>query len=174
MLTFWCLFLGFVCSPAPVPDPDIVALNALTIEVEHQGDYNRREWGNWRSGVNPHLRWKQPDCKLAFYGTNLDPAQCTSNSVDRDHLVAVKEAFDSGAHSWPRDRKRDYYNYLPNLYVLNARENRGPKSGNDPTGWQPTNGRCRYAREWVVVKAEWKLSIDQAEYDALKSMLDEC
>ena len=97
------------------------------------------------------------------------------SNVHRDHLVALSETHQSGGHLWSRDKKRDFYNDIQNLYVMHASENI-KKSGHDPVDWKPSDRGdwCRYANEWIEVKKKWGLSADVREVDALKSMLATC
>ena len=42
--------------------------------------------------------------------------------------------------------------------------------------WQPPDEgyRCQYATDWVLIKAEWSLSVKAAEWNALDGMLGTC
>ncbi|MDE0243411.1 MAG: hypothetical protein OYG31_01715 [Candidatus Kaiserbacteria bacterium] len=146
----------------------------LVVEPEASAPYNRKEWGSWRKSVDVYLRWKQDEtsCIWAFYSPTAP--HCLSG-VDRDHLVALKEAHDSGGHAWSSGEKRDYYNDTKNLYVMPSGENRS-KSDRDPADWKPENDDawCRYAQEWITIKQKHKLSADQREVSALEEMLGTC
>lgn len=50
------------------------------------------------------------------------------------------------------------------------------KGDRDPARWQPPNRAawCRYASDWITVKARWNLTADQAEATALRNMLHGC
>jgi hypothetical protein len=104
----------------------------------------------------------------------------TTNAAtfDIDHVVALKEAWDSGAWAWTSARRQSYANDLGDwrsLRAVSAASNRS-KSDRDPAQWLPTltSFRCTYATEWVVVKARWRLSIDPPERAALKHILGGC
>ena len=101
-----------------------------------------------------------------------------ASTFDVDHVVALKEAWDSGAWSWTSARRRSYANDLGDsrsLRAVAAASNRS-KSDKDPAQWLPTltSFRCTYAREWVVVKVRWSLSVDTLERAALKRILTAC
>jgi hypothetical protein len=101
-----------------------------------------------------------------------------ASSFDIDHVVALKEAWDSGAWAWTQARRQDYANDLGDsrsLRAVSAASNRS-KSDKDPALWLPplTSFRCTYATEWVVVKVRWTLSVDAAERTALKRILAAC
>ena len=139
---------------------------------EYIGDYNRKEWGSWRSNVDRDLRWKKSDCKWAFYDSS--PKNCLSN-VDRDHLVSLHEAYKSGGHAWTNEQKRNYYNDTDNLWVMNSSANRS-KSDLDPKKWKPNSKTawCDYANKWIDVKEKYNLTSDRDEYKQLVIMLEEC
>ena len=102
----------------------------------------------------------------------------TASGFDIDHVVALKEAWDSGAWDWTSARRKSYANDLGDwrsLRAVSAASNRS-KSDKDPAQWLPTRTsfRCTYAREWVVVKVRWSLSVDTLERAALKRILTGC
>ena len=102
----------------------------------------------------------------------------TASRFDVDHVVALKEAWDSGAWDWTSARRKSYANDLGDwrsLRAVSAASNRS-KSDKDPAQWLPTltSFRCTYAREWVVVKVRWSLSVDALERAALKRILTGC
>ena len=58
---------------------------------------------------------------------------------------------------------------------MSASSNRS-KSDQDPAEWAPPSGDawCQYGIEWISVKVAWQLTADQAEADALRSLLASC
>jgi hypothetical protein len=100
------------------------------------------------------------------------------STFDIDHVVALKEAWDSGAHAWSAARRERFANDLGDprsLRAVTASSNRS-KSDRDPAEWLPprTSLRCRYAKDWVVVKVRWRLSVDRSERRALRGVLEGC
>lgn len=122
------------------------------------------------------------DCKVVA-GEWYDPYEAVPvydpAFLQIDHgPVALREAWDSGAAYWPRDRWRAFANDLDNPEVLIAvtgTTNRHKSSG-DAAEWQPPNEayRCQFAGDVVDVKAREGLSVDQAEHDALEAVLAGC
>jgi uncharacterized protein DUF1524 len=99
----------------------------------------------------------------------------TPSSFDIDHVVALKEAWDSGAWNWPAARRLAYANDLGDsrsLRAVSEASNRS-KGDKDPAQWLPplTSSRCTYATTWVVVKVRWHLSVDALERAALNRVL---
>ena len=122
----------------------------------------------WTSAVDRHLRWRQPDCKWAFYASSAQP-DCFSDP-NRDHLVAVAEALDSGLELF---YLKDFYLNFDNLYVMPGDENRR-KSDHDPAGWLPEKNVCRYVAEWVGVKNKYELTVDVQELAEMQKAVSGC
>lgn len=192
-------------SPAPVPTTTPATMLPTTtqlldpvglrIEAEHPDGYNRDLFRHWIDADGDGCDTR----KEVLIAESLDPvqtgSQCAilsgrwysiydntettdSSRFDIDHVVALKEAWDSGAWNWTADQRRDFANDLSQSYFLiavSASSNRS-KSDRDPAEWMPTNAsyRCEYVRIWVDVKRAWNLSVDQAENDAIRNTLAAC
>ncbi len=100
------------------------------------------------------------------------------SSLDIDHVVPLKEAWDSGAWAWTSSGRRRFANDLGDwraLRAVTAASNRS-KGDKDPAQWLPplTSFHCTYATDWVVVKVRWSLRVDAGERSALRGILSEC
>jgi hypothetical protein len=100
------------------------------------------------------------------------------STFDVDHVVALAEAWDSGAARWDQNRRRDYANdlgYAGSLIAVSASSNRS-KSDRDPAEWMPERREawCSFATAWTHVKIRWDLSADEAEAAALRAALSGC
>lgn len=96
--------------------------------------------------------------------------------VDIDHVVALAEAWDSGAHSWTPAEREAFANDMGDdrsLIAVTASSN-SSKSDSDPTNWLPAFQQCRYIADWTAVKIRWALTVDQAEKDRLASLAAGC
>ena len=105
--------------------------------------------------------------------THSDPSD-----LDIDHLVPLKEAWDSGAHSWSAAKRRQFANDLSDarsLIAVTAGENRS-KGDKDPSNWMPDRREywCTYISDWVAVKARWGLSMDQSEAGRVRRIAASC
>ncbi len=105
--------------------------------------------------------------------TTNDPSD-----FDIDHLIALKEAWDSGAHSWTASQRRAFANDLGNpeaLIAVTASSNRS-KSDRDPADWLPPNQNyhCQYIKDWMKIKIFWNLSVDEREFQALRRVASGC
>lgn len=102
----------------------------------------------------------------------------SASGLDIDHMVPLKEAWESGASAWTAKEREAFANDLDfsgSLIAVSASSNRS-KSDRDPGQWIPQNRsfRCEYAVQWIAVKYRWSLSADAAELSALGSMLASC
>lgn len=99
-----------------------------------------------------------------------------SSAFDVDHMVALAEAWDSGAKKWDAGTRRAFANDLGDrrsLVAVSASSNRS-KSDRDPAEWLPERGRCRYVREWTAVKIRWSLHVNRGEKRALRHQAEKC
>ena len=93
-----------------------------------------------------------------------------STELDIDHLVPLKEAFESGAHNWTKEKKKEYYNYIidkNHLLAVESGLNRS-KGSKDVAEWLPEENIETYVANWIEVKHTWNLSIDSNELEILK------
>ena len=99
-----------------------------------------------------------------------------SSDVDIDHLVPLKEAWDSGARTWTDRTRRRYANDLGDWRTLvavtdNVNQSKGDR---DVAEWLPEYGVCSYVRQWTAVKLRWGLSVDATERKALVRLAGGC
>lgn len=100
------------------------------------------------------------------------------STLDIDHFVPLKEAWESGASGWDSDTRKRFANdldYSISLIAVSASSNRS-KSDRDPAAWLPpaSSFTCQYVGRWVAVKFRWGLSVDTAEKKVLSSKLASC
>ena len=98
-----------------------------------------------------------------------------ATKLDIDHMVPLKEAHDSGAAFWSRERKRAYANDLddPDTLIAVDRGLNRQKGAKDPAEWLPPKKsyQIEYARAWVGVKLKWGLTADRRELMALRELI---
>jgi hypothetical protein len=96
--------------------------------------------------------------------------------VDIDHVVALKEAWDSGAWGWSAATRKAYANDTTDRRTLSAVTDNvnQQKSDKDPSNWVPPMKSyvCTYLGNWISVKARWNLSMDQSEWGRIKNLLN--
>lgn len=112
-------------------------------------------------------------------GTWLDPFTSQTftdpSDIDVDHMVPLANAWRSGASSWD-DAERERYANDPDVLLSvedNANQSKGDKG---PEAWKPPNEAywCKYAKQWVRIKAKYDLSVNEQEKQELTRMLDTC
>src|SRR5262249_31999736 len=85
-----------------------------------------------------------------------------------DHLVALKNAWDSGAGAWTVQGLRfDFANEWRGVQLITTSYTTNSSKQQDPIqAWQPPNAQylCSYAEMWVAVKYQWRLNLDNAPY----------
>lgn len=101
----------------------------------------------------------------------------SASDISIDHIVALAEAWRSGAASWTTDRRRAFANDLngPQLIAVTIEVN-SSKGDRDPSAWKPprTGAYCAYSKFWIHTKYRWGLHLQSAEKSALQSMLNTC
>ena len=96
--------------------------------------------------------------------------------IDIDHVVALKEAWDSGAWAWSSATRKAYANDTSDKRTLLAVTDNvnQRKSDKDPSNWTPPlkSYLCTYLGNWISVKARWGLSMDKSEWGRIKNLLN--
>ena len=124
------------------------------------------------------------DC-VVFSGTLVDPYSGeqisflrgvdTSSDVQIDHVVALSNAWQTGAFKLSYDRRIAFANDPMNLLAVKGRLN-SQKCDGDAATWLPPlkNIRCAYVAQQIVVKAKYGLWVTKPEKAAMISLLDRC
>ena len=111
-----------------------------------------------------------------YTGTTLIYVRGSRNGVDIDHVVALRNAWVSGAQSWPFAKRLAFANDPLNLLAVDPGQNR-QKGDGDAATWLPRSrdSWCPYAARQIGVKAKFGLSVTPAEGAALRRVLqDRC
>lgn len=169
-------------------------LSSLKIQAEYQSGYNRDFFRHWidsdGDGCNTRrevlIQESRVDvaitgnCQVAGQWVSFFDGVVTTDasSFDVDHMVPLKEAWDSGAYAWDSSTRTAFANdldYAHSLIAVSASSNRS-KSDRDPAQWMPPSREfhCEYAFRWMAVKHRWSLSIDSAEAIQLGELATGC
>jgi hypothetical protein len=141
------------------------------------GTCNTREVVLKRDGVNVVQDSGCAAVSGSWYSEYDGATWYAAADVDIDHVVALAEAWRSGASSWTTSQRQAFANDLTRPQLIAVTNNVNQAKGDlDPAEWMPsrTAYRCTYARMWVHVKHHWNLSVDSAEKSALQSQLSGC
>jgi hypothetical protein len=95
--------------------------------------------------------------------------------VQIDHVVALADAWRTGARKWSLARRLRYANDPSVLLAIDGPENES-KGDDDASEWLPDNGRfaCAYVATQIFIKTEYRLWVTRAEHDAMVVTLDNC
>ncbi|GGM37108.1 HNH endonuclease family protein [Promicromonospora citrea] len=98
-----------------------------------------------------------------------------SGDVQIDHVVALKNAWITGAADWDKDKRVQIANDPLNLVASDGPANMG-KGAKDAAQWLPDNQayRCEYVARQIAVKAKYGLWVTPAERDAMTDVLTTC
>ena len=90
-----------------------------------------------------------------------------ASEVDIDHVVALGDAWQTGAQQWSFDRRVRFANDPLNLLAVDASANR-QKGDSDAASWLPPNKafRCAYVARQIAVKRRYRGWVTPAEHDA--------
>lgn len=99
----------------------------------------------------------------------------TSTAVEIDHVVALADAWRTGAQAWSPDKREEYANDPLVLLAVDGPTNEAKGDG-DAATWLPPNKayRCTYAARQVTIKTTYSLWVTPAEHDALERILHTC
>ncbi|MFF2050518.1 DUF1524 domain-containing protein [Leifsonia sp. NPDC058194] len=99
----------------------------------------------------------------------------TSALVQIDHIVALQNAWATGAQQLTPAQRISLANDPLNLIAVDAKSNEQKSSG-DAATWLPKNTsfRCEYVARQISVKATYGLWVTTAEHDAMARVLGGC
>ena len=185
-------------APAAPAGPAKQVLAQLQVQPEDTGaHYDRDEWlTDWAR--NGECTTRETVLRQQGRGVTVDgrcaPTAGTWHSsydgvttsdpgeLEIDHVVPLAEVARSGPvvdgrrqrpGDWPAARREAYANDVEGLLAVTGSSNQS-KSDDDPARWLPTEDRCGYVTRWVRIKKKYGLSVDQAEHDAIATVLTRC
>lgn len=99
----------------------------------------------------------------------------TSDSVQIDHVVALSNAWQTGAQQLAPEQRVALANDPLELIAVDGVANQ-QKSDGDAATWLPSNKafRCQYVARQIAVKRAYSLWVTPAEHDAIAAVLETC
>lgn len=99
----------------------------------------------------------------------------TSSAVQIDHVVALSDAWQTGAQQLTADQRQQLANDPLELLAVDGPANQ-QKSDGDAATWLPANKsfRCQYVARQIAVKAKYALWVTAAEKEAIQRVLSSC
>lgn len=160
----------------PLCDYDRDQFGVAWADVDHNGcdtcnDILGRDLTQVTYKANTH------DC-VVLSGTLADPytgrtinfrrGQNTSTEVQIDHVVALSDAWHTGANALTSDQRQTFANDPYNLLAVDGPSNEEKSDGN-AADWLPDDQsfRCEYVARQIGVKSKYSLWITKSEHDAM-------
>lgn len=101
--------------------------------------------------------------------------ETTSDDVQIDHVVALSNAWQTGAQQLSHEERIQLANDPLELLAVDGAANQ-QKSDGDAATWLPPNKpfRCQYVARQISVKQKYRLWVTQPEYDSMIRVLSSC
>ena len=171
----------------------IDVVRAIAVQNEYPNGYDRNLFPHWKDIDGDRCDSRQQVLKRDSVSLpQVDPYKCKviegdwvspydggqwtdPLDLDIDHVVALKETWDSGAWNWTTAQRQLYANDTSDSRTLlavtdNVNQSKGDK---DPSNWLPPleSYLCTYLGDWISIKARWGLSMDQSEAGRVRNLL---
>ncbi|MEJ6761077.1 MAG: HNH endonuclease family protein [Candidatus Planktophila sp.] len=106
---------------------------------------------------------------------NFVRGNITSMAVQIDHVVALSNAWQTGAFKLSADQRKALANDSINLFAVKGRLN-SQKGDGDAATWLPPlkSFRCEYVAQQIAVKAKYSLWVVPPEKAAMQLILEKC
>ncbi len=106
---------------------------------------------------------------------NFDRGNISSMEVQIDHVVALSNAWQTGAFKLTKIERTALANDPLNLFAVKGRLN-SQKSDGDAATWLPPlkSFRCAYVAQQIAVKAKYSLWVTAPEKSAMVGILAKC
>lgn len=99
----------------------------------------------------------------------------TSTEVQIDHVVALSNAWQTGAFKLTLEKRTEFANDPANLLAVQGRLNSQKKDGDAATWLPPLKSyRCTYVAKQISIKAKYGLWVTAPEKAAMKAILARC
>lgn len=193
------LLLTLLPTTAPAAANDaLTALNQLEVKGRAaKTGYSRAQFPHWsdpdRNGCDArndtlkrdltNITYKvgTRDCKVVG-GQLLDPFSgksltfsSTKSNIDIDHLVALSNAWQTGAAYFDKAKRTQIANDPLNLLAVDAKLNRQKGDGDAATWLPPAKSfRCEYVAAQIAVKLKYSLWLTAPEKSAMSRVLESC
>jgi len=197
LLSLLLTFIPLQTNAAPKDDA-LTTLNSLSVKGRAaKTGYTRAQFSHWsdldRNGCDTRneilnrdltkvlFKAGTRDCKVTS-GSLIDPYSgkvitfsSTKSTIDIDHVVALSNAWQTGAAYFDKSKRQLIANDPLNLLAVDYSLNR-QKGDGDAATWLPPlkSYRCAYVARQIAVKAKYALWVTGPEKDAIIKILEKC
>jgi hypothetical protein len=197
VLALLLTYIPHQANAAPSDDA-LTVLNSLSVKGRAaKTGYTRAQFTHWsdldRNGCDARndtlkrdlteviYKAGTRDCKV-IAGLLLDPYSgkvitfsSTKSNIDIDHVVALSNAWQTGAAYFDKTKRQQIANDPLNLLAVDFSLNR-QKGDGDAATWLPPlkSYRCDYVARQIAVKAKYGLWVTQPEKGAIIKLLEKC
>jgi hypothetical protein len=197
VLALLLTYIPHQANAAPSDDA-LTVLNSLSVKGRAaKTGYTRAQFTHWsdldRNGCDSRndtlkrdlteviYKAGTRDCKV-ISGLLLDPYSgkvitfsSTKSTIDIDHVVALSNAWQTGAAYFDKTKRQQIANDPLNLLAVDFSLNR-QKGDGDAATWLPPlkSYRCDYVARQIAVKAKYGLWVTQPEKSAIIKLLEKC
>lgn len=184
-------------NAAPNEDA-LTTLNSLSVKGRAaKTGYTRAQFPTWsdldRNGCDTRNEILNRDLTMVSFkagtrgckvisGSLIDPYSgkviafsSTKSTIDIDHVVALSNAWQTGAAYFDKTKRQQIANDPLNLLAVDYSLNR-QKGDGDAATWLPPHKsfRCDYVARQIAVKAKYGLWVTSPEKDAIVKILEKC
>jgi hypothetical protein len=197
LLSLLVTFIPLQSNAAPKDDA-LTTLNSLSVKGRAaKTGYTRAQFSHWsdldRNGCDTRneilnrdltkvlFKAGTRDCRVTS-GSLIDPYSgkaitfsSTKSTIDIDHVVALSNAWQTGAAYFDKTKRQLIANDPLNLLAVDYSLNR-QKSDGDAATWLPPlkSYRCDYVARQIAVKAKYALWVTSPEKEAIVKILEKC
>ena len=161
------VFFLLVCSPceAQSVDESLIMLENLHVAPEYTCTYYDRDMYPYHPRIENSIISRDGLISPYNYQTFTTKYESTI-----EHIVALKEAHDSGMCEEPATTKIRFASDLDNLVLASERMN-SQKSGKDVAEWLPPENVCWFVKKTVFIRHKYNLTIDSKEKNTVENLL---
>ncbi len=113
--------------------------------------------------------------KDRYTGETIEFSKEKASEIQIDHVVALQNAWVTGAFQWSKDKRTEFANDPLNLLAADGKTNSAKGSGDAATWLPPNKGfRCDYVARQIAVKSKYGAWVTPAEKKAISGILKGC
>ncbi|GAB3239064.1 HNH endonuclease family protein [Kineosporia babensis] len=110
-----------------------------------------------------------------YTGETIEFSKERASEIQIDHVVALQNAWVTGAFQWTEEKRTEFANDPLNLLAADGPAN-SSKGAGDAATWLPSNKsfRCDYVARQIAVKSKYGNWVTSGEKKAISGILESC